>query len=303
MMELPKTVGEYRNNYNLSHLTWFKVGGPAEVLFKPLDVQDLANFVSQNQQQRPITVLGAGSNIIIRDGGIDGVVVKLGQNFTNIELKNDNEVYSNQKSISVGSGCLNYNLAKFCQMHAITGFEFLVGIPGTIGGGVVMNAGAYGSEFKDIIIAIEAIDSRGNFILIPNEEIGFKYRGNNLPKDLIITKAIFKATIGEREMILAKMDEINKNRLATQPIKERTSGSTFANPENHKAWQLIDKAGMRGYRIGGASMSQLHCNFMINHGNSSARDLEDIGDLVKKNVFEDSGISLEWEIKRIGKYA
>jgi UDP-N-acetylmuramate dehydrogenase len=302
-MELPKTVGEYRNNYNLSHLTWFKVGGPAEVLFKPLDVQDLANFVSQNQQQRPITVLGAGSNIIIRDGGIDGVVVKLGQNFTNIELKNDNEVYSNQKSISVGSGCLNYNLAKFCQMHAITGFEFLVGIPGTIGGGVVMNAGAYGSEFKDIIIAIEAIDSRGNFILIPNEEIGFKYRGNNLPKDLIITKAIFKATIGEREMILAKMDEINKNRLATQPIKERTSGSTFANPENHKAWQLIDKAGMRGYRIGGASMSQLHCNFMINHGNSSARDLEDIGDLVKKNVFEDSGISLEWEIKRIGKYA
>ncbi|MDR0329481.1 MAG: UDP-N-acetylmuramate dehydrogenase [Rickettsia sp.] len=296
MMKLPKTVGEYRNNYNLSHLTWFKVGGSAEIFFKPLDVQDLANFVSQNQQHRPITVLGAGSNIIIRDGGIDGVVVKLGQNFTNIEL-----IYDNQ--ISVGSGCLNYNLAKFCQMHAITGFEFLVGIPGTIGGGVVMNAGAYGSEFKDIIIAIEAIDSRGNFILIPNEEIGFKYRGNNLPKDLIITRAIFKATIGEREMILAKMDEINKNRLATQPIKERTSGSTFANPENHKAWQLIDKAGMRGYRIGGASMSQLHCNFMINHGNSSARDLEDLGDLVKKNVFEDSGISLEWEIKRIGKYA
>lgn len=301
-MKFPKTVGEYRNNYNLSHLTWFKVGGSAEIFFKPLDVQDLANFVSQNQQHRSITVLGAGSNIIIRDGGIDGVVVKLGQNFTNIELQNDNEIYSNQKSISVGSGCLNYNLAKFCQMHAITGFEFLVGIPGTIGGGVVMNAGAYGSEFKDIIIAIEAIDSRGNFILIPNEEIGFKYRGNNLPKDLIITRAIFKATIGEREMILAKMDEINKNRLATQPIKERTSGSTFANPENHKAWQLIDKAGMRGYRIGGASMSQLHCNFMINHGNSSARDLEDLGDLVKKNVFEDSGISLEWEIKRIGKY-
>ncbi|WP_375330909.1 UDP-N-acetylmuramate dehydrogenase [Candidatus Tisiphia endosymbiont of Oplodontha viridula] len=295
-MELPKTVGEYRNNYNLSHLTWFKVGGPAEVLFKPLDVQDLANFVSQNQQQRPITVLGAGSNIIIRDVGIDGVVVKLGQNFTNIGFQGDNK-------LSVGAGCLNYNLAKFCQSQAITGFEFLVGIPGTIGGGVVMNAGAYGSEFKDIIIAIEAIDSRGNFILIPNEKIGFKYRGNNLPKDLIITRAIFKATIGEREMILAKMDEINKNRLATQPIKERTSGSTFANLENHKAWQLIDKAGMRGYRIGGASMSQLHCNFMINHGNSSARDLEDLGDLVKKNVFEDSGISLEWEIKRIGKYA
>lgn len=302
-MELPKTVGEYRNNYNLSHLTWFKVGGPAEIFFKPLDVQDLANFVLQNQQHRPITVLGAGSNIIIRDGGIDGVVVKLGQNFTNIELKNDNEVYSKQKSISVGSGCLNYNLAKFCQMHAITGLEFLVGIPGTIGGGVVMNAGAYGSEFKDIIIAIEAIDSRGNFILIPNEEIGFKYRGNNLPKDLIITRAIFKAAIGEREMILAKMDEINKNRLATQPIKERTSGSTFANPENHKAWQLIDKAGMRGYRIGGASMSQLHCNFMINHGNSSARDLEALGDLVQKKVFANSGINLKWEIKRIGKYA
>ncbi len=296
-MMLPETVGEYKTYYNLRHLTWFKVGGPTKVLFKPLDVQDLVNFISQNQQQNyrwPITVLGAGSNIIIRDGGIDGVVIKLGQNFTNIELVYDRML--------VGSSCLNFNLAKFCQMHSITGFEFLSGIPGTIGGGVVMNAGAYNSEFKDIIIAIEAINSRGNFILIPNEEIGFKYRGSNLEKDLIITKAIFKVTIGDRDIIIEKMNEINSNRITTQPIKERTGGSTFINPYNHKAWQLIDQAGMRGYKLGGASMSQLHCNFMINHGNASARDLEDLGDLVKKNVFEDSGINLEWEIKWIGKY-
>lgn len=294
-------AGEYKNNYNLSHLTWFKVGGPAEIFFKPLDSSSLADFVAQNQQQRPITVLGAGSNIIIRDGGIEGVVIKLGQNFTNIELMPDHQLPAGQ--LSVGSSCLNFNLANFCQIHSITGFEFLSGIPGTIGGGVVMNAGAYNSEFKDIILAIEAIDSRGNFITIPNEEIGFKYRGNNLPQDLIITKAIFKTTMGDSNMILEKMNEISKNRLASQPIKERTGGSTFANPENHKAWQLIDKAGMRGYKIGGASISQLHCNFMINHGNASAGDLENLGDLVKKRVFENSGIDLKWEIKRIGKYA
>jgi UDP-N-acetylmuramate dehydrogenase len=294
-MELPKIVSEYRNNYPLSHLTWFKVGGAAEIFLKPIDIHDLASFLAQNQQTRPVTVLGAGSNIIIRDGGIDGVVVKLGQSFTTIKLIDDDHIL-------VGSSCLNFNLAKFCQLHLITGFEFLSGIPGTIGGGVVMNAGAYNSEFKDILLAIEVTDHSGNIITIPNEKIGFKYRGTDLAKDLIVTKAIFKVAIGDRELITAKMNEINKIRLATQPIKERTGGSTFANPNGHKAWQLIDKAGMRGYRVGGASISELHCNFMINHGNASASDLENLGNLVKKRVFEDSGVELKWEIKRIGKY-
>lgn len=294
-MELPKIAGEYRNNYPLSHLTWFKVGGAAEIFLKPKDIHDLASFLAQNQRARPVTILGAGSNIIIRDGGIDGVVIKLGQNFTNIELTRDNRIL-------VGGGCLNFNLAKFCQMHLITGFEFLSGIPGTIGGGVVMNAGAYNSEFKDILLAIEAIDHGGNIITIPNEKIGFKYRGTDLPPDLIITKAIFKVAIGDREVITAKINEISKARLATQPIKERTGGSSFANPEGYKAWQLIDKAGMRGYRIGGASISELHCNFMINNGTASASDLENLGNIVKEKVFEDSGIDLKWEIKLIGKY-
>jgi len=294
-MNLPIVKGEYKKDYNLKHLTWFKVGGNAEIFFKPLDSEDLASFLVQNKQKLPITTFGAGSNIIIRDGGIEGVVIKLGQNFSNIDFIDDNHLV-------VGSSCLNYNLAKFCQANAIAGFEFLVGIPGTIGGGVAMNAGAYGCEFKDILVKIEAIDFAGNFLTFTNEEIGFKYRSNNLPKDLIILKAVFKITKGNGEDISVRMNEINTARSRTQPIKERTGGSTFANPRGLKAWQLIDKAGLRGYRIGDASISELHCNFMINNGNATAKDLEDLGDFVRQKVFEDSGVKLEWEIKRIGKY-
>ncbi|MCZ6902060.1 MAG: UDP-N-acetylmuramate dehydrogenase [Rickettsia endosymbiont of Ixodes persulcatus] len=296
MMILPIVKGEYKKDYNLKHLTWFKVGGNAEIFFKPFDDEDLASFLIQNKQKLPITTFGAGSNIIIRDGGIEGVTIKLGQNFSNIDFIDDN-------NLVVGSSCLNYNLAKFCHVNAISGFEFLVGIPGTIGGGVAMNAGAYGSEFKDIIVRIEAIDFAGNFLTFTNEEVGFKYRSNNLPKDLIILKAVFKVNKGDSENILLRMNEINATRSRMQPIKERTGGSTFANPEGLKSWQLIDKAGLRGYRIGGASMSELHCNFMINNGDATAKDLEDLGNLVRENVFEDSGVELNWEIKRIGKYA
>jgi len=293
-MSLPIVKGEYKRDYNLKHLTWFKVGGNAEVFFKPVDSEDLASFLVQNNQKLPITIFGAGSNIIIRDGGIEGVTVKLGQNFSNIESIDDHLI--------VGSSCLNYNLAKFCQANAISGFEFLVGIPGTIGGGVAMNAGAYGHEFKDILVKMEAIDFAGNFRTFTNEEIGFKYRGNSLPKDLIILKAVFKVTKGNSKDILARMNEINNARSQTQPIKERTGGSTFANlTDKLKSWQLIDKAGLRGYRIGDASISELHCNFMINNGNATAKDLEDLGDFVQKKVFEDSGVELNWEIKRIGK--
>ncbi|WP_342270191.1 UDP-N-acetylmuramate dehydrogenase [Rickettsia endosymbiont of Orchestes rusci] len=328
-MKLPKIRGEYRRDYNLKHLTWFKVGGNAEIFFKPADIDDLISFLQQNNQELSVTILGAGSNIIIRDGGIEGYVIKLGQNFTNIELTKDNH-------LAVGSGCLNYNLAKFCQANLISGFEFLVGIPGTIGGGVAMNAGSYNSEFKDIIIEIEAVDFFGKSLTFSNEEIGFKYRGNNLPKDIVITKAIFKTKAGSEEDITKRMNEINNARSQTQPIKERTGGSTFANPAGKqinnvtpwlanwvrkkedripgsspgmttqhfmKAWQLIDKSGLRGYRIGDASISELHCNFMINHGNATAKELEDLGNLVQQKVFEDSGVKLEWEIKRIGKYA
>ncbi|KAJ6645044.1 D-alanine--D-alanine ligase, partial [Pseudolycoriella hygida] len=294
-MQLPKVKGEYRNNYPLKHLNWFKVGGAAEVFFKPVDLADLVDFLLNSPPNISITVLGAGSNTIIRDGGIEGVVIKLGQNFTNIELMPGNK-------LAVGSGCLNFNLAKFCQENSIRGLEFLIGIPGTIGGGVTMNAGAYNSEFKDIIVEIEAVNFHGEIITLTNEQIGFKYRGNNLPNNLIITKAIFRAEIGDKEAITTKMNGIINNRQTTQPIKERTGGSTFANPTNYKAWELIDKVGMRGYRIGGAVISELHCNFMINSGDALARDLEDLGELVKSKVLADSGISLKWEIRRIGKY-
>ena len=292
-MQLPRVKGEYKINYELAHLTWLKVGGPAEVFFKPQDTEDLSNFLSQNQRRLEVTVLGAGSNILIRDKGINGAVIKLGKNFTNIDFIDDNH-------IAVGGGCLNFNLAKFCMLHSIAGFEFLVGIPGTVGGGVAMNAGAYGREFKDIISTIEVIDSDGKILTLTPEQIGFKYRGNNLAKDLIITKAIFTTTLGKQSSISALMDEINAKRLATQPIKERTCGSTFANPETYKAWQLIESAGLKGYRIGNASMSTLHCNFMINHGNATAEDLESLGEFVRQKVFEHSGIMLEWEVKRIG---
>lgn len=295
-MNLPIIKGEYKKDYSLKHLTWFKVGGNAEIFFKPIDSEDLASFLVQNTQKLPITIFGVGSNIIIRDGGIGGVTVKLGQNFSNIDHTDDN-------CLIVGSSCLNYNLAKFCQVNAISGFEFLVGIPGTIGGGVAMNAGAYGSEFKDILVRIEAIDFAGNFLTFTNEQIGFKYRGNNLPKDLIILKAVFKINKGNSADILLRMNEINSTRSLTQPIKERTGGSTFVNPtEGLKSWQLIDKAGLRGYRIGDASISELHCNFMINNGNATAKDLEDLGNFVQQKVFEDSGVKLEWEIKRIGRF-
>ena len=295
-MTLPIVKGEYKKDYNLKHLTWFKVGGNAEIFFKPFDVDDLINFLKQNKQKLPITILGAGSNIIIRDGGIEGCVIKLGQNFSSIDFINDNHLI-------VGSSCLNYNLAKFCQVNAISGFEFLIGIPGTVGGGIVMNSSAYGSEFKNIIVKVEAVDYSGRLLTFSNEEIGFKYRGNNLQEDLIILRGIFKVSKDDCEKILARMNEINRIRSLTQPIKERTGGSTFANPGKLKAWQLIEKAGLRGYRVGDASISQLHCNFMINHGEATAKDLENLGNFVRQKVLEDSGVELEWEIKRIGKHA
>lgn len=300
MIKLPDVQGEYRFNYNVSHLTWFKAGGSAEYFFKPLDSLDLVSFLVQNDNSLPITILGAGSNLIIRDGGVEGVVIKLGQNFTNIVLINE--------ELHVGAGCLNFNLAKFCLNQCISGFEFLIGIPGTVGGGVVMNAGAYGREFKDIVAAVEVITRVGKILTLTSEEIGFRYRGNNFSEDFIVTKVIFNVVCGDQNAINILMNEIKEKRSITQPIKERTGGSTFANPNGknqiaYKAWELIDKAGLRGYRFGGAGMSELHCNFMINYGNATASELESLGEFVRAKVLDDSGISLEWEIKRIGKNA
>ena len=293
-VKLPDVRGKYKLNASLAHLSWFKVGGNADILFKPEDSEDISSFLKQNINQLPVMVLGAGSNIIIRDQGVEGVVVKLGRNFTNIEILSDNK-------LSVGAGCLNFNLAKFAQANAFAGFEFLVGIPGTIGGGVAMNAGAYGREFKDIVSSVFALDKNGNQHEIDVQDIGFSYRSNGLQEDLIFTKVIFNVSIGNSDQIQNKINQINKARADTQPITEKTGGSTFANPDGYKAWELIDKAKLRGIRIGGASMSLKHCNFMINHGKATASDMEKLGEFVIKKVKEETGIELQWEIKRVGR--
>ena len=287
--------GVLKQNYNLKHLTWLKVGGNADIFFKPEDIDDLKTFFKGNNDKFPITVIGAGSNVIIRDKGIKGVVIKLGRNFTDIQFVDNNLIVA-------GAGCLNSSLAKFCLVNSITGFEFLIGIPGTVGGGVAMNAGSYGREFKDIVASVEILDKEGNLIIIPADQIGFSYRANSLPKDLIFTRVFFQAKNKEDvNKIKQKMDEISAIRSASQPINERTGGSTFANPEGFRAWELIDKAGLRSARVGGACMSEMHCNFMINYNNATAADMENLGELVRQKVKENSGIELQWEIKRIGR--
>jgi len=293
-MKLPIVRGKYKENYKLAHLTWFKVGGAADVLYKPVDEDDIANFLKQNGGKLPVTVIGAGSNIIIRDRGVEGVVIKLGSGFTEIEILPEGDLL-------VGAACLNFNLAKFTQANGIKGFEFLVGIPGTVGGGVAMNAGSYGSEFKDIVKSVYALDKIGAQMQIPLKDIGFDYRKNSLPTNLIYTKVVFRADRGDPDEIKLKMQDINKKRAETQPITEKTSGSTFANPEGKRAWELIDQAGLRGMRIGDAVISEKHCNFMINQGNANASDMEQLGEFVKNKVKDHSCIELKWEIKRIGR--
>lgn len=291
---LESLSGDIRYNAALNHLTWFKVGGAAEVLYKPSSTDDLAKLIRQNNNEIAVTVIGAGSNLIIRDGGVEGIVVKLGRGFTDMEIISERE-------IAVGAACLDINLAAFCRECGIKGLEFLIGIPGTVGGGVRMNAGAYGSEFKDIITKVEGVDREGNVTTILAQDLKFGYRHTSLPEGFIVTRVFFKAVAGNSGEIADLMQEISRKRASTQPITEKTGGSTFANPEGYKAWQLIDQAGMRGQRVGEAEMSKLHCNFMINKGNATAADLENLGASVRRKVLETTGIGLEWEIKIIGK--
>lgn len=295
MLKLPEPIlGEYKFNYPLAKLTWFKVGGPAEVLFKPLNTLDLAFFLKNKPATLPYYVLGAGSNIIIRDGGIDNVTIKLGREFSYVHK-------ISPELLAVGAATLNYNVVQYCMENSIAGFEFMIGIPGSVGGGVKMNAGAYGSEFKDIISSITAIDSKGNIVILSNNEIGFSYRKNSMPEDLIVVEAVFNIKPGNTEEIRSKVQEINEKRNKTQPVKSKTAGSIFKGGNNYKAWELIEKAGLRGYKIGDAQISELHCNFMINTGNSTAKELESLGNYVRDKVFQYTGETLEWEIKRVGK--
>lgn len=297
-LNLPEVQGEYRKNYDLSKNTWFKVGGPAEVFYKPSNINDLQKFLSQFAEEKQITVIGNCSNLIIRDSGIDGVVIKLGRAFAYTQQISDNE-------IKVGCGALNSSVAFFASQKGLSGLEFLIGIPGTIGGGIRMNAGAYGTEFKDIIKYFTAIDHSGKIHQFTPDEVEFSYRHCGLSHELIFIEAILKTNLSTRELVKSKMEKINIERSKTQPIKEKTGGSTFANPQNAattKAWELIDQVGLRGYNIGGAMFSNKHCNFMINTGNATAKDLETLGDHAIDKVFKETGVKLRWEIRRIGKY-
>lgn len=290
---LPAIEGEYRFGVILAKTNWFGIGGCAEILFKPKDAKDLANFVKNKPKDLPMIVIGVGSNLLVRDGGVNGVVVKLGRGFT--EINYDGEY------IVAGAGVLCQNLAKFAKENEVTGFEFMIGIPGTVGGALAMNAGAYGSEIVSINSVATIVDHKGDILEMSAADIGFVYRGNSLPKNSIFTSGKFIATKGNKNEIETKMQEITAAREKTQPVKTRTSGSTFKNPSGLKAWQLIDEAGCRGLRIGDAVVSELHCNFFINLGAATAKDVENLGAEVIRRVKAKTGIDLVWEVKIIGK--
>ncbi|HZT52285.1 MAG TPA: UDP-N-acetylmuramate dehydrogenase [Stellaceae bacterium] len=292
---LPRVRGRLSENAPLAPVTWFRVGGPAEVMFRPADIEDLADFLAAKPADVPITVIGVASNLLVRDGGIPGVVVRLGRGFV--------EIAADGTRIRAGAGALDLNVALAAGMSGITGLEFLCGIPGTVGGGLRMNAGAYGNEFKDMLDTIEALDPAGRRRVLRASEMGLAYRHCGVPEDWIFIGATFHGARGARDAIAARMDEIRAAREATQPIRARTGGSTFANPPGRKAWELIDRAGCRGLRLGDAMVSEQHANFLINAGAATAAEIEALGEEVRRRVLETSGIALEWEIKRVGRAA
>jgi UDP-N-acetylmuramate dehydrogenase len=291
--DLPAVRGSYRFDAPLARTNWFGVGGNAQVLFKPEDAADLADFIKQKPADLPLTVIGVGSNLIIRDGGLNGVVVRLGRGFT--------EFAAQGKILVAGAALLDVHLARMAADAGRAGLEFFAGIPGTVGGALAMNGGAYGRETKDVLLRAEAVMPAGDIVTLSREEMHYSYRHYGGPPGLIFTRGWFSSTADAPEAIHARIAEIQGKREETQPIRERTGGSTFKNPEGHKAWQLIDAAGCRGLTIGGAQMSALHCNFMINTGGATAANLEALGEEVRARVLAHSGIALEWEIKRIGE--
>lgn len=292
---IPHARGALRPNADIARNTWFQVGGTAEWLFKPADNEDLAAFLKALPREIPLTILGVGSNIIVRDGGIKGVVIRLGRGFVEMNIEGE--------KLCVGTGALDIHTAAFARDHNIAGLEFLCGIPGTIGGAVAMNAGAYGREMKDVLIEAEIVTREGEIKRLSNAELKFSYRKSQLPEGSIVTRVWLVCEKGDAAAITTRMEEIRASREATQPVRTKTGGSTFKNPEGKKAWQLVDEAGCRGLQYGGAQVSELHCNFLINTGTATAADLEGLGEEVRKKVLEKSGIMLEWEIKRIGERA
>jgi UDP-N-acetylmuramate dehydrogenase len=290
---MPKCRGRLTADAPLANVTWFRVGGPAEVMFRPADAEDLAEFLAALPDDIPVTVVGVASNLLIRDGGIPGVVIRLGRGFAGIEAAGTH--------VTVGGAALDLHVATLARDAGIAGLEFLSGIPGTIGGALRMNGGAYDREIKDVLVAAQAVDRQGQILTYSNEAMGFTYRHSAVPDDVIFTGAVLEGSEDEPLAIARRMAEISDKRGDTQPVRSRTGGSTFKNPPGDKrAWQLIDEAGCRGLRVGDAQVSEKHCNFLLNLGSASAADLEALGEDVRRRVLETSGVELEWEIKRIG---
>ncbi|HEV8013921.1 MAG TPA: UDP-N-acetylmuramate dehydrogenase [Stellaceae bacterium] len=289
---LPSVRGRLTADAPLAQVTWFRVGGPAEVMFRPADLDDLSAFLAGKPADVPVTVIGVASNLLVRDGGIKGVAVRLGRGFVEIDAKDG--------IVTAGAGALDMNVALTARDAGIAGLEFLSGIPGTIGGGLRMNAGAYGSEFKDVLESAVALDANGARRDVGVADLHLSYRHCGLPEDWIFVAARFAGAAGDKLAIARRMTEIQTAREASQPIRAKTGGSTFANPPGRKAWQLIDEAGCRGIRRGGAMISDKHANFLINTGDATAADIEALGEEVRARVLAKTGITLEWEIRRIG---
>ncbi len=289
---LPKPRGRLTADAPLGPQTWFRAGGAAEVLFRPADVQDLAGFMAALPSDVPVTVLGVSSNILVRDGGVKGVVIRLLRGFTGITVEGNDVV--------AGAGALDLNVALAARDHALAGLEFLSGIPGTIGGALRMNAGAYEGDLAQVLLSAEAVDRQGRVHTVPAGALGYRYRHSDAPADWIFTSARLRGTPGDQLAIARRIAEIDAARTDSQP-RSRTGGSTFVNPPGRRAWELIDEAGCRGLRIGEAQVSEKHCNFLVNLGQATATDIEALGEEVRRRVLQKTGVQLEWEIRRIGE--
>ena len=289
---LPKVRGRLTFDAAMAPFTWFRVGGPAEALFRPADMEDLMAFLAGLPADVPLTVIGVGSNLLVRDGGVPGVVIRLTGPFAAITAEGH--------TITAGAGALDLTVARVAQENGIAGLEFLSGVPGTVGGALRMNAGAFGGEMKDVTIGAQAVDRSGRRHDLSLAGLGFSYRHCAVPEDMIFLSAKLEGVAGDPAAIAGRMEEIRAAREDAQPQRVRTGGSTFANPQGHSAWKLIDGAGCRGLTRGGAQVSEKHCNFLLNTGTATASDIEDLGDEVRRRVHETSGVDLHWEIRRIG---
>ena len=291
---LPVIQGKLTANAPLAPLVWFKSGGTAEWLFEPKDLADLQGFLRDLDPAVPVMALGLGSNMIVRDGGVPGVVVRLGKAFAKVTRLDE-------VTLDCGGGASGILVSSTARDAGIAGVEFLRSIPGTVGGFVRMNGGAYGGEVKDILVDCDVVLRDGSLVTLPVEALHYTYRHSELTEGAIVVAARFKGRPGKPEAIRAEMDRISASREASQPLRSKTGGSTFKNPEGHKAWELVDKAGCRGLQLGGAQVSEKHTNFLINTGEATSTEIEALGEEVRRRVKESSGVELEWEIQRVGK--